>query len=267
MRKYKNFTGIFAAVLIVGAGVGQAEAYQAADNNDKLCRYHTDMQERLNHIPKNLLTAISVTESGRWNRNREEIVAWPWTVMAQGKGKFYPSKSKAIAAVKDLQAQGIRNIDVGCMQVNLHYHPDAFENLEMAFDPQANVEYSASFLKRLFKDNHSWNRAAAVYHSGDLDRGMRYMEKVLARWNEIQYAEPPTQSARVKEQMPVQVVGLDVDRTRKINDFIKARRRALQKYKPGDSSSPTSKGLMNKGRNETAPKGKTLQDYRSRSRI
>ena len=35
------------------------------------------------------------------------------------------------------------------MQVNLGYHPDAFEDLEQAFDPTYNVAYAASFLVEL----------------------------------------------------------------------------------------------------------------------
>ena len=37
----------------------------------------------------------------------------------------------AIAAVTRLRARGIRNIDVGCMQVNLHYHGQHFETLAL----------------------------------------------------------------------------------------------------------------------------------------
>src|SRR3546814_15246449 len=69
--------------------------------------------------------------------------------MAEGRGRFLPSKAAAIEEVRRLQARGIRNIDVGCLQVNLHYHPDAFASLETAFDPEANAAYAADFLVRL----------------------------------------------------------------------------------------------------------------------
>ena len=54
-----------------------------------------------------------------------------------------------MAAVRAMQANGVRSIDVGCGQINLMYHPDAFPNLELAFDPQANAAYAARFLKAL----------------------------------------------------------------------------------------------------------------------
>ena len=46
--------------------------------------------------------------------------------MALGKDRFFSSKAAAITAVRKLQADGVRNIDVGCMQVNLKYHPKVF---------------------------------------------------------------------------------------------------------------------------------------------
>ena len=35
------------------------------------------------------------------------------------------------------------------MQVNMMYHPDAFNSLEEAFDPSTNVSWAASWLKKL----------------------------------------------------------------------------------------------------------------------
>jgi hypothetical protein len=70
------------------------------------------------------MQAISLAESGRWDKSSRSHFAWPWTVMAHGKGRFFPSKAAAIAAVRRLQADGLKNIDVGSMQVNLKYHPE-----------------------------------------------------------------------------------------------------------------------------------------------
>ncbi|HCF18886.1 MAG TPA: hypothetical protein DEV96_12760, partial [Rhodospirillum rubrum] len=55
--------------------------------------------------------------------------------------------------------------DVGCMQVNLRYHGGAFDSLEEAIDPAANVAYAASFLRRLFDDTNDWAEAVTAYHS------------------------------------------------------------------------------------------------------
>jgi hypothetical protein len=81
-----------------------------------------------------------------------------------------------------LQARGVRNIDVGCMQVNLHYHPDAFASLEEAFDPAANVAYAADFLVELRREARSWTRAVGQYHSREAIRGNGYRAKVFKAW-------------------------------------------------------------------------------------
>ena len=90
---------------------------------------------------------------------------WPWTINAEGTGRFFESKAEAIAAVEALQARGVRSIDVGCMQVNLMHHPHAFASLDEAFDPQANAAYGARFLSALHHDLGAWPAATAAYHS------------------------------------------------------------------------------------------------------
>jgi hypothetical protein len=55
---------------------------------------------------------------------------WPWAIDADGVGQFFATKAQAVAAVAALQAQGVHSIDVGCMQVNLMHHPDAFTSLD-----------------------------------------------------------------------------------------------------------------------------------------
>ncbi len=64
--------------------------------------------------------------------------------------------------MKKLQARGIRNIDVGCMQINLRYHPDAFENLESALDPETNARYAVTLLKRLHGAHKSWAKRSGA---------------------------------------------------------------------------------------------------------
>jgi hypothetical protein len=118
--------------------------------------------------------------------------------MAEGEGRFLPSKAAAIETVRQLQARGVRNIDVGCMQVNLHHHPDAFESLEAAFDPEANVAYAAGFLVALREDARSWTRAIGQYHSRQAIRGNGYRAKVLKAWREARHRANRERQAAVK---------------------------------------------------------------------
>ena len=84
--------------------------------------------------------------------------------------------------MRQLRSKGVRNIDVGCMQVNLHYHPTAFASLEEAFDPTANVAYAANFLAALHDETRSWTRSVARYHSSTPARGSAYFHRVSKLW-------------------------------------------------------------------------------------
>ena len=148
------------------------------------CARATNLIERQEGVPRQLLRAISKVESGRLHQKKRIVMAWPWTVMAEGRGRYLPTKAAAIAEVQGLKARGIRNIDVGCMQVNLHYHPHAFANLEQAFDPVANVAYAAAYLHSLKHEEGSWAKAVARYHSANPGRYKQYRLKVHLAWRE-----------------------------------------------------------------------------------
>ena len=130
-----------------------------------------------------LLAAIGVVESGRHDPTTRRRTPWPWTVTAEGVGTFYAGKAEAIRAVETLRARNINSIDVGCMQVNLLHHRDAFRTLDDAFDPATNTLYAARFLKSLFARLGEWPKAAAAYHSLTPALGAQYSQLVSAVWS------------------------------------------------------------------------------------
>jgi hypothetical protein len=168
-----------AAVLWPGWAVGAP----SLESQGKFCAQATARFERAEGIPVHLLTAISLAETGRWDEDRRASFAWPWTVTAGGEGRYFNTKAEAVAEVKRLQAKGVKNIDVGCMQVNMFHHGDAFESVEAAFDPATNVAYASRFLKVLHDSTRSWTQAAAHYHSTNAERNQGYKEKVLRLWD------------------------------------------------------------------------------------
>jgi hypothetical protein len=157
---------------------------QVSQEQRKICAEPIRHHEREAGIPNQLLAAVARAESGRWDKVESASFAWPWTVTAEGKGQFFASKQEAIAQVNRLRARGVRNIDVGCMQVNLLHHPNAFADLEEALDPQSNVAYATSFLKQLFEQKRSWVTAVGNYHSATPEFHFRYREKVMKLWND-----------------------------------------------------------------------------------
>jgi hypothetical protein len=151
-------------------------------NEGHLCRAAITEAERSANVPRGLLQAIGRVESGRRDPETGQFAPWPWTTNAEGEGKYFPTREAAIAHVRQLQARGVRIIDVGCMQVNLHHHPNAFASLEQAFDPLINARYAARFLTELNGGRADWRQAAGHYHSQTPERAGPYREKVLAAW-------------------------------------------------------------------------------------
>jgi hypothetical protein len=150
------------------------------------------------------MDAIAVVESGRRDPVSGAVYPWPWTINAEGVGHWFESKADAIVAVKALQARGVSSIDVGCMQVNLMHHPDAFPSLDVAFDPMANATYAARFLRDLYNQTYAWPLAAAAYHSFTPGLGADYARKVLAAWG---VPQAPSGAAMVAAEPPAPVPG------------------------------------------------------------
>ena len=139
--------------------------------------------ETTQKLPRALLYSVSTAESGRFDATTGKARPWPWTINAEGQSFYFASKREAIAATRRLLDAGVRSIDVGCMQINLHYHPDAFDNLADAFDPVTNATYAASFLKSLHAQTASWPKAVARYHSEVPERNRPYFARVIRIWS------------------------------------------------------------------------------------
>ena len=130
------------------------------------------------NTPPGLLQRIALVESGRLLPTG--AVAWPWTIDVAGRGAYFDTKAAAIAAVQQAQAAGIRSIDVGCMQVNLSIHPDAFRSLDEALDPAANADYAARYLTALNREAGDWDVAVGLYYSHTPDLAAEYRGRVAA---------------------------------------------------------------------------------------
>ena len=132
-------------------------------------------------IPKGLLLAIGLVESGRTDAAGKRA-PWPYAIQSGGVGRFHTSAEQAVAAVQALQAGGVQSVDVGCFQINLMHHPNAFPNLASGFDPTANAHAAARFLVSLHEELGAWEPAVAAYHSRTDALGAPYRDLVLAAW-------------------------------------------------------------------------------------
>ena len=190
MRKIRCPALLWPALLWLAACLGPAPARAdlpaALASPGLACRHAIDVVERQAGIPARLMAAIGLVESGRPDAITGSTLPWPWTIDVGGRGQFFDSREAAIAAVRKLQAQGVRSIDVGCMQVNLMHHPAAFATLDQAFDPLANAGYAARFLVQLHALAGDWRQATALYHSATPALGAAYRSRVMAVWPQEQ---------------------------------------------------------------------------------
>ena len=174
------------ALLLAGTGAA------AGPLAPSVCTRAIAQAETERAIPRGLLMAIGFGESGRNVEGRSTV--WPWTINVEGSGYFLPGKQQAIAFVRDRLSEGKRSIDVGCMQINLRWHPDAFASLEEAFDPQANARYAARFLTALRQEVPTpgldgWLEAVGRYHSATAVFAERYRNHVSGHWARVRAPE------------------------------------------------------------------------------
>lgn len=189
MRLFVSKILMFFVLLLMLIQPVQAKATDLKIDDAYVCMQATAKIEQQYHIKKHLLSTISSVETGRYNETRKQTLAWPWTINAQGKGRYFASKEEAVKAVKELQAQGIKSIDVGCMQINLAYHGDAFDSVEDAFDPETNVTYGAKFLRNLYDQKGDWIKAAMAYHSSVPTKAQKYKRKLASAYEKVKLAQ------------------------------------------------------------------------------
>jgi Transglycosylase SLT domain len=166
--------------------------------------------EQAEDIPPGLLQAVAIAESGRWQADGGFAQAWPWTVRSGPDSFYLPSKEVALGKVRELRAAGRSNIDVGCMQINLGYHGEAFASLDEAFDPVTNVAYGGRFLKQLYAQTRSWAGATGRYHNADRKLGQSYRARVYRLWWDLRRRQgqaPVIAEASFIEERQLRLVG------------------------------------------------------------
>lgn len=191
------------------AGAARAEWLAADAGAEGPCAAAIRAAEAAHGVPPGLLGAIGKVESGRRDAVSGALQPWPWTIDVDGEGHVYASEAEAIAAVRQFQAGGHASIDVGCMQVNLHQHPDAFADLASAFSPGSNVDYAARFLGQLHDQTGNWMLAAGEYHSATPALSAPYRAKVMAMLGgaDLERSAAPAPRLAMASSMPVASIG------------------------------------------------------------
>ena len=163
-------------------------------------------------MPQDVLHAISLTETGRAQGGR--LRPWPWAINREGKGYWFENRERGARLREGEPGRGPPSFDVGCFQINYHWHGQNFPSLEAMFDPDTGADYAARFLRSLYAERGDWSAAAGAYHSQTPDRAGVYrarFDRILAglgggaadrgggrAGGEPQAAEPPPRKSRTR---------------------------------------------------------------------
>jgi soluble lytic murein transglycosylase-like protein len=135
-------------------------AFSSAAGAVGVCERHMIAAAKSYDVPLGVLYAVGMTETGRKGSLQ------PYALNIEGKAVYTKSAGAGVAQFQKARRRGKKLIDLGCMQINHHYHGDKFASPEEMFDPEKNVQYAAEFLRVLRRQEGSWTMAVARYHAG-----------------------------------------------------------------------------------------------------
>lgn len=161
-------TILFLLVMSVTAGA-------APDDPGSVCDRAARRVAAESGVPLQVLRAITRTETGRTHGGT--FGPWPWTVNHAGQGLWFDHPREALDYISGALQDGARNFDVGCFQINFHWHGHAFRSLAEMLDPVRNARYAADFLSDLRHELGDWERAAGAFHSRTPELAERYLTR------------------------------------------------------------------------------------------
>lgn len=164
-------------ILIILLGcAAPGDALSETDSRQTVCLDAAARAEAIHKIPRKLLQAITLVETGR--TSDEQFVAWPWTTNVNAQGSYFETKKDALNFVKSQMDAGETSIDIGCFQINTKWHGEAFDSVADMADPDKAAEYAANFLVTLKDEFGDWDTAASRYHSRTPAYAQRYAQKL-----------------------------------------------------------------------------------------
>lgn len=127
-------------------------------------------------VPAGILYAVGLAETGRKGSLH------PNALNIDGRAVFARTPQEALREFQKARGKGVKLIDLGCMQINHHYHADKFASVGDMLDPRLNVDYAARFLAQLKRRHSTWSMAVARYHAGPNNdpAQKRYVCRVIA---------------------------------------------------------------------------------------
>jgi hypothetical protein len=149
-----------AVTSVIPLALLSASFCSAAPGAENICEAEMSRAAQENSVPIAVLYAVALTETGQ----RGALHAYAMNI--HGRPAFNTNLDEALATFDAAKRQGEKLVDIGCMQINHHYHGRQFASVQEMFDPARNVDYAAKFLKSLHAREGNWTAAVARYHAG-----------------------------------------------------------------------------------------------------
>jgi len=126
-----------------------------------------------------LLYAVALAESKKVNG--KVVRPWPWAVNVAGKGYWFSDLREAEAFVDSQLNAGVRNMDIGPLQINVLWHGHRVTNPKELFHLPTAVSVGADILSEaLASAPNDLALAVGRYHNWkDSDRARVYGTRVL----------------------------------------------------------------------------------------
>lgn len=128
-----------------------------------------------------LLYSIAITESAT-GVGKGNIQPHPYVIRTNDGPQFFKSRIAAEKALTKVLRR-TNNVDIGMMQINLHYHPQR-DPLEL-LDPHYNLNYAAQYLKTTLSSTDDPIIGVGRYHSWTNYLASWYGRRVWKTYNNL----------------------------------------------------------------------------------
>ena len=128
-----------------------------------------------------VLYAVALIESAKGS-TKNQVTPWPWALNKSGKSIIPTSQQEARTLLTKTLTEGNRNIDVGLMQINVHWQGHRVEKPEQLLNPVTNLKFGALVLAEAIQSVHNdLVLGIGRYHSWqNVSAAVAYGRKVLA---------------------------------------------------------------------------------------
>lgn len=130
-------------VSVISVSAAQSRGTAPADPS-QLCLTAAHHAARQHNVPFDVMHKVSLVETGR--QSAAGVTPWPWAVHATAQGHWPATREGALAIIRSALNAGHSNIDIGCFQINYHWHSENFASLDAMLDPAQNADYAAHLL-------------------------------------------------------------------------------------------------------------------------